>query len=167
MSVVVVAAHPCADSYVTAARDRVMAGLSASGHDSILIDLYATAYDPHLPLPVSDADALQTATSLVLVHPTWWTSQPAILLAWLDQASSTGLPDVRTLVSVTTLGGSRLANFVAGESGLRVVKRAVRPRCVQRPPHRRLAFYGVDRSTADERAAFLDRVEHRIGTLVR
>ena len=167
MSVVVVAAHPCAESYVSAVRDRVMTGLSASGHDSILIDLYATAYDPHLPLPVSDADALQTATSLVLVHPTWWTSQPAVLLAWLDQATASGLPGISVLASVTTLGGSRLANFAAGESGLRVVNRAVRPRCVQRPPHRRLAFYGMDRSTADERAAFLDRVERRIGTLVR
>ena len=167
MSVLVVAAHPCEESYVAAVSERVMRGLVGNGRDSILIDLYATAYDPSLPLPDSDADALQTTTALVLVHPTWWTSQPAILLSWLDQASSTGLPNVRTLVSVTTLGGSRLANFAAGESGLRVVKRAVRPRCVQRTTHRRLAFYGMDRSTADERAAFLDRVERRIGTLVR
>lgn len=167
MSVVVVAAHPCAESYVTAIRDRVMTGLAANGHDSVLLDLYATAYDPYLALPARDADALETATSLVLVHPTWWTSQPAILLAWLDQASASGLPGVQTLVSVTTLGGSRFANFLGGESGLRVVERAVRPRCVQRPPHRRLAFYGLDRSTLVARTAFLDRVEHRIGTLVR
>ena len=162
-----VAAHPCEESYVAAVRERVMRGLVSKGHDSVLIDLYGTAYDPFLPFPTDDADALATATSLVLVHPTWWTSQPAILLSWLDQASATGLPGVRTLVSVTTLGGSRLANFAGGESGLRVVKRAVRPRCAQRPTHRRLAFYGMDRSTPRERAAVLDRVERRIGTLVR
>jgi putative NADPH-quinone reductase len=167
VSVVVVAAHPCAESYATAVRGRVMDGLTAGGHHGVLLDLYATAYDPHLPLPTDHADVLETATSLVLVHPTWWTSQPAILLAWLDQASASGLPTVRVLVSVTTLGGSRLANFIGGESGRRVVQRAVRSRCVQRPPHRRLAFYGLDRSTLDARTAFLDRVERRIGTMVR
>lgn len=166
MSVVVVAAHPCAESYATAVRDRVMTGLVADGHDSVLLDLYADGYDPSLPLPARDVDAVEAATSLVLVHPTWWTSQPAILLAWLDQASAGGLPAVQTLVSVTTLGGSRFANFLGGESGLRVVERAVRARCVRRPPHHRLAFYGLDRSTLTARTAFLDRVERRIGTLV-
>lgn len=144
-----------------------MAGLGSNGHEAVLLDLYASGYDPHLALPTSHAVALESATALVLVHPTWWTSQPAILLAWLDQASASGLPDVETLVSVTTFGGSRFANFLGGESGRRVVSRAVRPRCVQRPPHRRLTLYGMDRSSASERRAFLDRVEHRIGTLVR
>jgi putative NADPH-quinone reductase len=167
VSVVVVAAHPCVESYCTAVLARVMSGLSATAHDAVLIDLYATDYDPFLPLPVADADALEAATSLVLVHPTWWTSQPAVLLAWLDQASATGLPGVRSLVSVTTMGGSRLANFIGGESGRRVVQRSVRRRCVDRPAHRRLACYGLDRASDDDRRAFLDRVERRIGQLVR
>lgn len=167
MSVVVVAAHPCAESYSAAVRDRVMAGLAANGHDAALIDLYADGYDPSLPFAVKDAVGLETATSLVLVHPTWWTSQPAILLAWLDQASASGLPGVEVLVSVTTFGGSRFGNFLGGDSGRRVVGRAVRSRCVRHPPHRRLTLYGMDRSTSSQRRAFLDRVEHRIGTLVR
>lgn len=144
-----------------------MSGLSIEGHDAVLLDLYATAYDPFLPFPTADDRALQNASAVVLVHPTWWTSQPAILLAWLEQASATGLPTVHTLVSVTTLGGSRLANRIGGESGQRVVDSAVRRRCAQRPPHRRLAFYGLDRATPDQRSAFLDRVEHEIGRLVR
>jgi putative NADPH-quinone reductase len=102
-----------------------------------------------------------------LVHPTWWTSQPAILLGWIGQATETGLPSVRSIVTVTTHGGSRLANRIAGASGVRVISHAVRSRCVMRPPHRRLALYGLDRSTPQQRRAFLDRVERRIGTLVR
>ncbi len=166
MTVVVVHAHPCPDSYVTAVRDRVLAGLDRGGRYHELIDLYDRGYDPFLPFPVGDGEALAVAESLVLVHPTWWTSHPAILLAWLGQAVETGLPHVRTLVTVTTHGGSRLANRVAGESGARVIDRAVRPRCAQRPRHHRIALYGLDRSTPQRRAAFLDRVEARIAELV-
>jgi NAD(P)H dehydrogenase (quinone) len=167
VNVVVTYAHPCPESYAAAVRDRVVAGLEAAGHDVHLIDLYAASYDPYLAFPTSDRTAVDTADSLVLVHPTWWTSHPAILLAWIGQAAETGLPSVRSLVTVTTLGGSRMANRLAGESGARVISRALRPLCAGRPPHRRLAFYGLDRSTPAERAAFLDRVERRIGTLVR
>jgi NAD(P)H dehydrogenase (quinone) len=167
VNVVVAYAHPCQESYSAAVRDRAMDGLDAAGHDVHLIDLYAASYDPYLAFPASDRTAVDAADSLVLVHPTWWTSHPAILLAWIGQAVETGLPSVRSLVTVTTLGGSRVANRLAGESGARVITRAVRPRCAGRPPHRRLAFYGLDRSTPAERAAFLDRVERRIGSLVR
>ena len=167
MNVVVAYAHPCGDSYAAAVRDRAMVGLANAGCDVQLIDLYAAAYDPFLPFPGADRAALDAAESLVLVHPTWWTSQPAILLAWIGQAAADGLPSVRSIVTVTTHGGTRLANRIAGESGARMVSRAIAPRCVQRPPHRRLALYGLDRSTPAQRGAFLDRVERRIGTLVR
>ena len=166
MTVVVVHAHPCRESYVASLCERVLVGLDRSGRDHHLIDLYERRYDPFLPFPIEDAEAVAVADSLVLVHPTWWTSQPAILLAWLGQAVETELPGVRTLVTVTTHGGSRLANRVAGESGARVIDRVVRVRCAQRPPHRRLALYGLDRSTLRRRVAFLDRVESEIAELV-
>lgn len=166
MSVVVVHAHPCPESLVAAALGRTLAGLRCAGHEPHLIDLYASAYDPALPIPPADAAAVTAATSLVFVHPTWWTAHPAILLAWIDQAVDVGPANVRRLVTVTTLGGSRIGNLLAGESGRRVIDRAVRPRCALRPPHRRLALYGVDTSTAKQRAGFLDRVEARIGALV-
>lgn len=167
MSTVVVYAHPCPESFASAICDRVEAGLDRAGRPHRLIDLYASRYDPLLPFPAGDRDAVAEAEALVLVHPTWWTSHPAILLAWLGQAVETTLPSVRTLVSVTTLGGGRLANRLAGESGWRVMERAVRPRCANRPAHRRLALYGLDRSTPAQRVAFLERVESRIGVLVR
>ncbi|HSL73462.1 MAG TPA: NAD(P)H-dependent oxidoreductase [Ilumatobacteraceae bacterium] len=162
----VVAAHPCPESFGAAVRDRVLAGLARAGCPHELIDLHERHYDPFLPFPARDAELLADATSLVMVHPTWWTSQPAILLAWLGQAVEVGLPEVRSLVTVTTLGGSRLANFVGGESGARVVDRVIRSRCPRRPVHHRLALYGLDRSTARHREAFLDGVEQQIAGLV-
>jgi putative NADPH-quinone reductase len=162
----VVAAHPCPESYGAAVRDRVRAGLDGARRPHELVDLHERCYDPHLPFPVDDAALLARTTSLVLVHPTWWTSQPAILLAWLGQALEVGLPEVRSIVTVTTHGGSRLANRAAGESGRRVVDRFVRERCPGNPVHRRLALYGLDRSTERHRRAFLERVEREIGQLV-
>jgi putative NADPH-quinone reductase len=166
VSVVVVSANPCPESFGGAVLERVLVGLSTTGRPTKLIDLYSTCYDPALPFPAVDAAALGRATSVVLVHPTWWTSQPAVLLAWLGDAITDGLPGVKTVVSVTTLGGSRAANFLAGESGKRVIDQALRRRCVERPTHRRLACYGIDRSTHAQRTAFLDRVEVQIGALV-
>jgi putative NADPH-quinone reductase len=166
VNVVVAYAHPCDESYCAAVRDRVMNGLANDGHDVRLVDLYASGYDPSLPFPPADRAAVEAADSLVLIHPTWWTSQPAILLAWIGQATETRLPSARSIVTVTTHGGSWIANRLAGASGARVIDRAVRPRCARRPPHRRLALYGLDRATPDQRRAFLDRVERRIGTLV-
>jgi NAD(P)H dehydrogenase (quinone) len=167
MRVTVVHAHPCPESYVAALRDRTLLGLRRAGHETHLVDLHDRSYDPFLPLPAADAAVLDGTVALVLVHPTWWTSHPAILLAWLGQAVETTLPSVRTIVSVTTLGGGRLANGLAGESGRRMMDRAVRRRCSNEPVHRRLAFYGIDRSTPAQRAAFLERVESRIADLVR
>lgn len=166
----VVYAHPCPESFAAAVRARVVAGLDAAGHGVRLLDLYddlhGGAYDPGLALPERHRHALSEAEALVLVHPTWWTSQPAILLAWLGQAVTHGLGGVRTVVTVTTHGGSRVANRVAGESGRRVVERAVRPRCADGAVHRRLALYGLDRSSERRRRVFLDRVERRVPELV-
>lgn len=167
MNVLVAYAHPCPESFVAAVRGRAISALLADDHEIHLADLHATGYEPRGRLPPDDLAAAAQAESLVLIHPTWWTSQPAILLGWLDGAAATGLPSVRTIVSVTTHGGPRLANRIGGESGVRVISGAVRHRCALRPPHRRLAMYGLDRSSSAQRAAFLDRVTRRIGTLVR
>jgi putative NADPH-quinone reductase len=167
VNVLVAYAHPCPESFVAGVRDRAIRALLADGHQVHLADLYVSSYAPGRPLTPDDRYAAQNAESLVLIHPTWWTSQPAILLGWLDQAVATGLPSVRSIVSVTTHGGPRLANRIGGESGARVISRAVRQRCAQRPPHRRLAIYGLDRSSAAQRDAFLARVTQQIGTLVR
>ena len=44
--VLVVYCHPYEESLVGSARDRVLAGLAAAGHEVRLIDLYALGFDP-------------------------------------------------------------------------------------------------------------------------
>ncbi|MDP9463882.1 MAG: NAD(P)H-dependent oxidoreductase, partial [Actinomycetota bacterium] len=130
------------------------------------------------------ADDLRWCDALVLVYPTWWSGQPAMLKGWIDRVwangvawtmSSSGptganrlrplLRNVRRIVVVTTHGSSKLINSLQGEGGKRVVTRALRSLCSRRCRTTWVAMYGVDRSTAEDRGKFLDRVERRLATL--
>ncbi len=75
------------------------------------------------------------------------------------------LRNVRRIVVVTTHGSSKLVNSLQGEGGKRVVTRALRSLCSRRCRTTWVAMYGVDTSTAEQRQAFLDRVERRLGAL--
>jgi NAD(P)H dehydrogenase (quinone) len=165
-SVVVVYAHPCPESYVAGLFEAAVRGLTGAGHEVRTIDLHEYRYLPNGSFPVDHAAALEWATALVLVYPTWWSGQPAILTGWLAAAAPTGLGNVRRIVTVTTHGGGRCSNRLAGESGLGVVERALRTLARHHPRCRRLALYGNDRGTDRHRHAFLERVERRIGRLV-
>jgi len=190
----VVYCHPLEDSFVAAVRDRVVAGLTAGGATVRLTDLYADGFDPgfssieranHLvagtdPAIASYADDLQWCDTLVLVYPTWWSGQPAMLKGWMDRVwvndVAWTLPEganrlrprlrnVRRLVAVTTHGSSKFINMVEGESGKRTVSRSLRSMCHPLARTAWLAMYGIDNASEDERAAFLTRVERRLTRL--
>lgn len=187
----VVYCHPQEGSFVAAARDRVVTGLVAAGAAVRLTDLYADGFDPgfsatervnHLvagtdPSIGSYGDDLRWCDTLVLVYPTWWSGQPAMLKGWIDRVWVNGvawtLPDganrlrpglrnVRRLVAVTTHGSSKLINMVEGESGKRTLSRSLRPMCHPLARTTWLAVYGIDNASERQRAAFLDRVERRM-----
>ena len=190
----VVYCHPCDDSLVAAARDRAIAGLQAGGAETRLTDLYETGFDPafsaeehadHLR-PGADASLaghvadLQWCDSLVLVYPTWWSGQPAMLKGWIDRVWVNGvawelpdganrlqprLRDVRRLVVVTTHGSSKLVNALEGEAGKRTITRSLRAMCHPMARTSWIALYGVDTSSPAQRRAFLDRVERRLTRL--
>jgi NAD(P)H dehydrogenase (quinone) len=165
MTTLVVVTHPCPDSFVAAAGERVASALRSKGVDVDVIDLEDFHYDTALPFPASHAERLATARSLVLVYPTWWSGQPAMLLSWLNGAVANPLPDLRTVVCVATHGGSKLANSLGGESGKRVVARAFRSRCARQARFHWVAFYGGDKAEPHHREAFLDRVARRVPRL--
>ena len=190
----VVYCHPLEESFVASVRDRVVAALTAGGAQVRLTDLYADDFDPafgateksnHLvagtdPSIASYADDLQWCNTLVLVYPTWWSGQPAMLKGWIDRVwvngiawtlpegtnrLKPGLGNVRRLVAVTTHGSSKFINMVEGESGKRTMTRSLRTMCHPLSRTTWVAMYGVDNASNDQRAAFLDRVERRIGRL--
>jgi putative NADPH-quinone reductase len=159
-----------------------------------ITDLYADGFQPALscqerrthkePGVLSElqpyADDLGWAEALVLVYPTWWSGQPAMLKGWIDRVWVAGvaweLPDganvlrplltkVRRIVVVTTHGSAKYVNALEGESGKRTVTRSMRAMCNKRVRTTWCAIYGLDRATEDKRIAFLDRVERTMTRL--
>ena len=190
----VVYCHPSSESFVAELRNRVVAALTAGGAEVRLTDLYSDDFDPafsaderadHLepgtdPSIASYADDLQWCDTLVLVYPTWWSGQPAMLKGWMDRVWANGvawtLPDganrlrpglrnIHRLVAVTTHGSSKLINMVEGESGKRTLTRSLRTMCHPLARTTWLAMYGVDNSSDEQRRAFLDRTERRLTRL--
>ena len=187
--------HPYEDSLVGAARDRVLAGLAAAGHDVRLIDLYGEGFEPAFsawerahhhdppdtkPAIAAHVEALRWCTTLVLVHPTWWSAQPAMLKGWIDRVWVDGvawdlpegannirplLTNIGRIVVVTTHGSSRWVNALQGDAGKHLVRRSLRFLCGWRTRFRWIALYGVDTSTAAQRTAFLADVERRMARL--
>lgn len=192
MRTLVVCCHPNQDSFVGAVRAAVVAGLRAGGHEFRLTDLHADGFDPVLsgdehrhhvsdtalrPDIVTHAADLQWCESLVLVYPTWWAGQPAMLKGWIDRVWVNGvawtlpagattlrgrLRNIRRITAVTTHGSSKFVNALEGEPGKRIVTRALRAVCSPRCRTRWIAMYTVDRSTMAQREAFLQRVTRRL-----
>ena len=194
MRALVVYCHPYPESLVHAALERVLAGLAAGGHDVRLTDLYADGFDPamsaveraaHSEPTVSPelqryADDLAWAVALVLVYPTWWAGQPAMLKGWIDRVWTAGvawelpegasvlrplLTNVRRIVVVTTHGSSKWINALEGEGGKRTAFRSIRLMCSKRTRTTWCALYGVDRGDPARNAAWLDRVERTLARL--
>ena len=100
MRVLVVLAHPVAESFAHAIHRSAVTALIRAGHEVRELDLYGIRFDPvmsaedrldyHTPgtneVPVAEhLDHLRWAEGLVFVYPTWWYSMPAMLKGWIDR----------------------------------------------------------------------------------
>jgi NAD(P)H dehydrogenase (quinone) len=192
----VVYSHPLPESFIGSALDRVIAGLDSARAETRITDLYADGFTPELsadehrthiePGVVTAlqryADDLLWCDTLILVYPTWWSGQPAMLKGWIDRVWASGvawdLPDgadrlkpklrnVRRLVAVTSHGSSKSVNGLQGEGGKRTLMRSLRTMCHPLARTSWIALYGIDRCDEAERVEFLDLVESRIARLAR
>ncbi|MGD9704024.1 MAG: NAD(P)H-dependent oxidoreductase [Acidimicrobiia bacterium] len=166
MSALVVHAHPCAGSYTAALRDAVRRGLEAVGDTVDLIDLWADGFDPLEPEDVlageRHIERLRAASTLVLVYPTWWSGQPAILTGWLSALPIDALRSIGRVVAVTAHGSSKWLNVLEGETGRRIVKHTLLRRCAPGARAEWHAFYGIDYADEPRRAAFVAKVEREL-----
>lgn len=195
MRVLVVHAHPGAESFSASLCTAVRETLEASGHDVDLIDLYRDGFDPVMspaeraayetdaPIVASDvhryAARVKEASAIVFVYPTWWSGLPAILKGWLDRVLvpgvgfvfdrsgriRPGLTNIRRIVAVTTYGASTLRVHLLGDAGRRTLARTLRMNVRRRARPWWLAMYGIDTSTPGERARFEQHVRRRLARL--
>jgi NAD(P)H dehydrogenase (quinone) len=106
MRVLVLYAHPLADSFAAALHQAVVAALRRGGHEVDDCDLYAEGFEPVLsaaerrdyntPSPDLSGVAghvarLRAAEALVLCFPTWWYGMPAILKGYFDRVWAQGV----------------------------------------------------------------------------
>jgi NAD(P)H dehydrogenase (quinone) len=192
--VLLVYCHPNPESFTAAMRDRALATLGSGGHEVRLTDLYADEFDPAMscderrnhkepgvaPELERYADDLRWAQALVLVYPTWWSGQPAMLKGWVDRVWVAGvawelpaganvvrplLRNIRRIVVVTGHGSSKLVNALEGEAGKRTVTRSLRAMCSRRTRTTWCAIYGLDNATDDARDRFLAKVDRTLSRL--
>lgn len=191
MKTLVVTCHPDPASFTMALAERAVSSIRERGDEVRVTDLYGEGFDPlfsgeerdrHLepgadPEVAHHAEDLQWCTRLVLVYPTWWSGQPAMMKGWIERVwvrdvafdlppgsnrVHARLRNVRRLVAITTHGSSKFVNAVEGEVGKRTVARTLRAVCHPLARTTWLAMYGVDTSTDRQRQAFLDRVERKL-----
>lgn len=192
MNTLVVYCHPDPSSFTAAVRDTALEALRAGGHEVRLRDLYAEGFEPrfsaeerasHRESGAADSLAEHTAElrwceHLVLVYPTWWSAQPAMLKGWIDRVwvrdvawdlpeggnrVQARLRNVRRITAVTSHGSSKWVNLLGGESGKRTVSRSLRVLCHPLARTRWLALYGMDTAAAEQRERFLRKVARKLG----
>lgn len=196
MKVLVISAHPKSDSFLRTLRDVAIEEMMTQGHDVRVFDLYEDNFNPVLsaferqnhaaPLgPKLDKivdlvpyiDSLKWCDALVLVYPTWWSGQPAILKGWFDRVLVNEvawtmppgknrirphLSNVKRFVVLTTHGSSKFINALEGESGKRTAFRSVRLMFHWRTRSSWIAFYGLDNKGDRERDAMIKQLRRRI-----
>lgn len=189
MKVLVIQAHPHAESLSAALCDSVERGLAVGPHEVRVRQLYEENFDPCLSLDewrghrdppetktqlAAYFDDLRWCEALVFIYPTWWGAQPAILKGWMDRVWAHGvawdLPDgasrlrpllrnVHRIVTVTTHGSKWRVNALQGVPGRRIINRSLRIICHPRCRTKWLALYGADTKSEAKGSAFSLRVE--------
>lgn len=100
MKVLIVTAHPQRDSFTQALTEQFIAGVTESGHDTEVADLYGEGFNPVVsvtemndwqrgqvsPEIRAEQERIRSSDGLVLSYPVWWSTPPAILTGWLQRA---------------------------------------------------------------------------------
>ncbi|WP_158968240.1 NAD(P)H-dependent oxidoreductase [Chachezhania sediminis] len=192
MKALVLFAHPVPESYGAALHTTIVETLQGRGWEVDDCDLNAEGFDPVMSAEdrrsyhdvqtnqtrvAGYVERLRAADALILSFPVWNFGYPAILKGFFDKVFLPGvsfrledgkvvpnLDNIKTLVAVTTYGGTRWRAFTAGDPPRRSVTRAVWHST--RPDKMKyLALYDMNRASDAKRAAFQAKVRHEMEVL--
>ena len=189
MRILVVWAHPLADSYSAALKEGAVASLEATGHEVDLLDLYAEEFDPVLSAQErldyheigpnqanvqSYVAQLRAAEGLLLIFPTWSFGFPAILTGWLQRVWVPGVAfglreeggpiipgilGIRRVAAITTTGSPWWYVKAVGNPARRVLKRGHRVMFAKGARTKWLDLNNMNKDSPTKRKRFLAKVE--------
>ncbi|WP_247729220.1 NAD(P)H-dependent oxidoreductase [Halovivax limisalsi] len=189
MRVLVVLGHPRTDSLCGDLARSYRDGVRAAGHDVETLFLADLEFDPHVrrerpadqplePDLTEAASLIRWADHLAFVYPNWWGTMPALLKGFFDRVFRSGfafdfyeegegaghreLLDGRTADLLVTMDVPPwVFRLIQREPGTNAVERATLGFAGVRTTE--TAYFGsVERSSVEERRAWLDRAE-RLG----
>jgi putative NADPH-quinone reductase len=193
MRILVLFAHPLADSFAAALHRTIVETLRRGGHEVDDCDLYAEGFDPVLSAAerraynsdnpdlsgvANHVARLQAADALVLSYPTWWYGMPAILKGYFDRVWAKdvaftlpeggglirpALTNIKKIWVVTTYGAPWWVIRLVLRDPVRAVIFGGLGRLCARGERRWFALYNIEGITRDRCAAYLARVEKAFG----
>ena len=186
MRVLMIYAHPRADSLCAALRDAAKTGLEAAGHSVKLRDLYAEGFQPAMSgdergryhdattnlIGIEDhVESLRSADALLLVYPTWWYGMPAMVKGWFDRVWAPGvafrigdgaiepmLTNIKRIGVVTTYGSPNWLLWYIGHIDRKLMGRGIRRLCAKDCRVEWLTLTRMDSRTLAECESFVRRV---------
>jgi NAD(P)H dehydrogenase (quinone) len=186
MHVLMIFAHPRADSFSAALRDATRAALESAGHTVELRDLYAEGFAAALTAEEraryhTEGDneagiedhvaALRRAEALVLVYPTWWYGMPAMLKGWFDRVWSPGvafrlgagaieplLTNIARIGVVTTYGSPSWLLWYIGWPDRKLIGRGIRRLCAKGCRLDWVSLNAMDQRKPADLTAFVEKV---------
>lgn len=198
MRLLFVHAHPVPESFNRAVYTAAVETSRAQGHEVRLIDLHAEGFNPvmstderrgyteDVPIPADlqpHIEALKWAEGLILVYPTWWYSQPAILKGWMDRVWRPGiaftlheegqrlrpaLANIRLIGVITSFGSPWwFWTFLMGAPGRKIILRGLRFCTNRRTKTFWLGLHEIDDQTDTTRKRYIDKVRARIAQIPR
>jgi NAD(P)H dehydrogenase (quinone) len=186
MRVLVLHAHPVAESFNGGLFREICEKLKKAGHEVDACDLYEEGFNPVLTrqewldyrdiskntLPVAGyVERVMKADALVLSYPVWNFGMPAIMKGYLDRVFLPGVSfrleaglvkpnfqHIKKVAVVTTYGATPMRAFLAANPPKRFAMRTLRYLCKPGASFSYQALYDMNRVSLEQRNQFLSRV---------